>query len=407
MTKTAILAAALSPWLLLSASCSGAPAGDTDSTPAPNATNGTSGTAPASGEPVTVTQSGDFQAESFGQFDEPWAAAFAPGTATLFITERGGTMKFVDTASGRTGTVTGMPEVDYGGQGGLGDVAFLPAESSGALDRRTIYLTWVEAGESDTRGAALGKGTLVCAQADACTVEGLQVIWRQQPKVTGRGHFSHRIAFSPDGQYLFLASGDRQKMQPAQDLSNTLGKVLRLTLDGEAAPGNPFAERGSPSDQIWSYGHRNILGLQFDAQGRLWDLEHGPAGGDELNLVVRGDNYGWPVVSEGDHYDGEAIPAHSTRPEFHAPAISWNPVIAPGDFLFYSGKLWPEWQGQAIVAAMKPTAIVRVAIEGESAREVARYPFEKRVREIVEAPDGALWILEDREGGRLIRLTPG
>lgn len=409
MTKTAILAVALSPCLLFSASCNADPAGDTGSTPTPSATSG------AKGEPVTVSESDAFTAQAFGEFDEPWAAAFAPGTAMLFITEKGGTMKFVDTATGRLGTVSGMPEVDYGGQGGLGDVAFLPSESSDTLERRTIYLTWVEAGDpgsgsgagGDTRGAALGKGTLVCQEADACAVEGLAVIWRQQPKVTGRGHFSHRIAFSPDGQYLFLASGDRQKMQPAQDLSNTLGTVVRLTPDGEPAPGNPFAERGSPSDQIWSYGHRNILGLQFDAQGRLWDLEHGPAGGDELNLVVRGDNYGWPVVSEGDHYDGEAIPPHSTQPEFHAPAISWTPVIAPGDFVFYSGKLWPEWQGQAVIAAMKPSGIVRVAIEGEQAREVARYPFERRVREIVEGPDGALWILEDREGGRLIKLTPG
>ncbi len=354
-----------------------------------------------------MTPSEDFKAVSLGAFDEPWAAEFAPGTSVLFITEKSGTMKFVDTAIGRTGTVTGMPEVDYGGQGGLGDVAFLPSESSDALGRRTIYLTWAEAGEGDTRGAALGKGTLVCEQVDACTVEDLSVIWRQQPKVTGRGHYSHRIAFSPDGQHLFLASGDRQKMEPAQDLSNNLGSVLRLTLDGKPAPGNPFADRGSPSDQIWSYGHRNILGLRFDAQGRLWDLEHGPAGGDELNLVVQGENYGWPVVSDGVHYNGDPIPDHSTRPEFHAPALSWDPVIAPGDFVFYSGKLWPEWQGQAIIGAMKPTAIVRVAIEGDKATEVARYPFEKRVREILEGADGALWILEDGEGGRLIKLTPG
>ncbi len=356
---------------------------------------------------MTVTSSSDFSTRSFGAFDEPWAADFAPGTQTLFITEKGGTMKFVDTATGRTGNVTGTPEVDYGGQGGFGDIAFLPSESAGTVGSRTIYLTWVEAGDGDTRGAVLGKGTLNCAAAESCAIEGLNVIWRQDPKVTGRGHFSHRIAIAPDGQHLWLASGDRQKMQPAQDLSNNLGSVLRLTLDGKAAPGNPFADRGSPSDQIWSYGHRNILGLHFDAQGRLWDLEHGPAGGDELNLVAQGDNYGWPLVSEGDHYDGEEIPPHSTRPEFHAPAISWNPVIAPGDFVFYSGKLWPEWQGQAIIAAMDPTAIVRVAIDGETAREVARYPFERRVREIVEGPDGALWILEDGDGGRLIRMVPG
>lgn len=398
MTKSAILAAVLSPCALVSASCSAEPAGDSAPTEA--------AVTAEIGEEVSVTSANQFKAMSLGTFDEPWAAEFAPGTSVLFITEKSGTMKFVDTATGRTGTVTGMPEVDYGGQGGLGDVAFLPSESSDTLGRRTIYLTWAEAGEGDTRGAALGKGTLVCEQADACTVDGLSVIWRQQPKVTGRGHYSHRIAFSPDGQYLFLASGDRQKMEPAQDLSNNLGSVLRLTLDGKPAPGNPFANRGSPSDQIWSYGHRNILGLQFDAQGRLWDLEHGPAGGDELNLVVQGENYGWPVVSDGVHYNGDPIPDHNTRPEFHAPAISWDPVIAPGDFVFYSGKLWPEWRGQAIIGAMKPTAVVRVAIEGDKATEAARYPFEKRVREILEGPDGALWILEDGEDGRLVRLTP-
>ena len=183
-----------------------------------------------------------------------------------------------------------------------------------------------------------------------------------------------------------------------------LAKGLMLVA-GEAAPGNPFADRGTPSDQIWSYGHRNALGLQFDAQGRLWDLEHGPAGGDELNLVERGANYGWPVVSNGEHYNGDPIPAHATRPEFRAPAIGWTPVIAPGDFLFYSGRLWPEWEGQAIIAAMKPAGIVRVAIDGESAREVARIPSENRIREIVEGPDGALWILEDGDG-RLIRIAP-
>lgn len=315
-------------------------------------------------------------------------------------------MKFVDLPSGRRGTVSGLPKVDYGGQGGLGDVAFLPSESSSTLDRRTIYLSWVEAGSGGTRGAVVGRGQLVCEEADACRIEGLDVVWRQQPKVTGRGHFSHRIAFSPDEQYMFVASGDRQKLEPAQDLSNTLGTVVRLTLDGKPAPGNPFAGRGSPSNQIWSYGHRNILGLKFDAQDRLWALEHGPQGGDELNLVDRGDNYGWPLVSNGVHYGGGHIPDHSTRPDLHAPAVGWTPVIAPGDFIFYSGKLWPEWRGDAIIAAMKPSGLVRVDIEGTDATEVARYPFDKRIREIVEGPDGAIWLLEDKEGGRLLELRP-
>ncbi|MAG40692.1 MAG: dehydrogenase [Erythrobacteraceae bacterium] len=391
-----VLAATLSPMALL-ASCGNAASGDsaqTQSTPMPS-------------ETISVSSGQDLNAQDYGTFDEPWAAEFAPGTDTLFITERGGTIKFVDTANGTQGTVTGAPEVDYGGQGGLGDIAFLPSESSSSLDRRTIYLSWAEAGEGDTRGAVVGRGTLECAQTNACAIEGLEVIWRQAPKVTGRGHYSHRLAFSPDERYLFVASGDRQKMQPAQDTSNNLGSIVRLNLDGSTAAGNPLAGEGGISAQLWSWGHRNILGLQFDGQGRLWDLEHGPAGGDELNLVQSGGNYGWPEVSGGDHYDGKPIPRNSTRDDFIKPAVNWTPVIAPGDFIFYSGDQFAGWKGAAVIAAMKPSALVVVTIDGERARETQRIPFEKRLREIVQGPDGAIWVLEDKEGGRLLKLTPG
>ncbi|MEC7890099.1 MAG: PQQ-dependent sugar dehydrogenase [Pseudomonadota bacterium] len=391
-----VLAATLSPMAML-ASCGNAASGDsaqTQSTPMPS-------------ETISVSSGQDLNAQDYGTFDEPWAAEFAPGTDTLFITERGGTIKFVDTANGTQGTVTGAPEVDYGGQGGLGDIAFLPSESSSSLDRRTIYLSWAEAGEGDTRGAVVGRGTLECAQTNACAIEGLEVIWRQAPKVTGRGHYSHRLAFSPDERYLFVASGDRQKMQPAQDTSNNLGSIVRLNLDGSTAAGNPLAGEGGISAQLWSWGHRNILGLQFDGQGRLWDLEHGPAGGDELNLVQSGGNYGWPEVSGGDHYDGKPIPRNSTRDDFIKPAVNWTPVIAPGDFIFYSGDQFAGWKGAAVIAAMKPSALVVVTIDGESARETQRIPFEKRLREIVQGPDGAIWVLEDKEGGRLLKLTPG
>ncbi len=396
---TKLLVSGTLPIAMLVASCGSEASvdrtGETQSTPAP-----------AQGQEVSASTASEFRTVSFGSFDEPWAAAFAPGTSVLFITEKPGTMKFVDTASGRTGTVTGLPEVAYGGQGGLGDVAFLQSESSSSLDRRTIYLSWAEAGEGDTRGAALGRGTLVCAQADTCNIEGLNVIWRQQPKTDGQNHYSHRIAFSPDGQYMFVASGDRQKLEPAQDLSNTLGTIVRLNLDGSPAAGNPFAERGSPTDEIWSYGHRNTLGLDFDSSGQLWNMEHGPQGGDEINRIERGQNYGWPVVSDGIHYSGEGIPDHSTRPEFAEPAISWDPVIAPGDFIIYTGDQFDEWQGQALLAGMKPTVLVRVGIQGNQGTELARYPFERRLREIVQGPDGAIWLLEDRDGGRLLKLTP-
>lgn len=346
--------------------------------------------------------SGAFTVTEHGTFVEPWAAAFEPGTGILFITEKAGTIKFYNPAAGTSGHVTGVPKVDYGGQGGLGDVAFAPDYASS----KTIYLSWVEAGDGDTRGGVVGKGILDCSTGTSCAIKNLEVIWRQSPKVTGRGHYSHRITFSPDGQYLFIASGDRQKMQPAQDRSNNLGSVVRLTLDGQPAPGNPFADEGGVTSEIWSYGHRNILGLKFDAQGRLWDLEHGPKGGDELNLVKAGENYGWPIVSDGVHYDNDPIPDHSTRPEFAAPAIGWTPVIAPGDFIFYNGDMFGEWRGDALIAGLGVRAVVRVSIDGETATETGRYDMGERIREIVEGPDGAIWLLEDTEKGRLLRLTP-
>lgn len=340
-----------------------------------------------------------FTVTELGTFNEPWAMALLPGSNQALITEKSGKLKLW-LGAGQVVDVAGVPAVYYGGQGGLGDVLLAPDFASSKL----IYLSYAEAGEGDTRGAAVARARLELGHG-APHLMDLQVIWRQFPKVTGRGHYSHRLAFSGDGKHLFVSSGDRQKMAPAQDLSGNLGKVVRLNLDGTAATGNPFADKGGVTAQIWSYGHRNVLGLAFDAKGQLWDLEHGPAGGDEINLVKPGANYGWPVVSEGDHYDGKDIPPHSTRPDLAAPAISWNPVIAPGDFLFYSGKLWAEWKDQALIAGMGSAGIVRVTIDGEKAAEQARYPLDNRIREIDEADDGSLYVLEDGPGGRLLRLT--
>lgn len=350
---------------------------------------------------ATVPAERAFAVEQRGTFDEPWAMAFEPGTGNLFITEKRGTIRFLQ-PDGSIGTVSGVPRVDYGGQGGLGDFVFAPDYAASRL----VYLSWAEAGIHGTRGAAVGRAKLVCQERASCQLHALSVIWRQVPKVDGRGHYSQRIAFSPDGQYLFIASGERQKMEPAQDSSNTLGKIVRLLPDGTPAPGNPLAGRDLPSREVWSLGHRNILGLRFDSQGRLWDLEHGPAGGDELNLVEPGKNYGWPVVSNGDHYSGEAIPRHPTHPEFTAPAISWNPVIAPGDFIFYSGGLFPEWRGQALITGLKSEALIRVAIDGRKATELARHDFGARLRAIAQGPDGAIWVAEDGPQARLLKLTP-
>ena len=325
--------------------------------------------------------------------------AFLPGTPYALITERGGKLMLWK-QGGQPVAVAGVPAAEYAGQGGLGDVTPAPDFATSGI----IYLSYAEAGPADTRGAAVARAKLDLQQP-VPRLTDLTVIWRQSPKVTGEGHYSHRIAFSPDRKFLFISSGDRQKFTPAQDMGQNLGKVIRLLPDGTPAPGNPFASQGGVAAQVWSLGHRNILGLKFDAQRRLWDLEHGPAGGDELNLVKPGLNYGWPLVSNGDHYGGKAIPRHATRPEFAAPAISWNPVIAPGDFIFYSGAMFPEWRGQAIIAALGSGGLVRVKIEGETAREIERLPLDNRIREIVQAEDGAIWVLEDGDSARLLRLT--
>ncbi|MBO9518698.1 MAG: PQQ-dependent sugar dehydrogenase [Porphyrobacter sp.] len=384
MRKFKQVLVALSPATLMIASCGSAQSGDSP--------------APAGPSPFAIAEK--------GSFDSPWALAFAPGTQTLFITEKPGTMKFVDLATGRQGSVTGLPKVLVQGQGGLGDVAFLASESAPTVSRRTIYLTWADPGDGTASFAAMGRGTLVCDPGADCRIEGLQQIWRQQPAIKSNGHYSHKIAFSPDGKYLFLSSGERMQGDPAQDLGTNLGKVLRLNLDGTPADGNPFADRGGVSREIWSYGHRNLLGLHFDLDGQLWDLEHGPRGGDEINKVEPGHNYGWPVRSNGDNYDGSPIPDHSADDGFTKPAIFWNPVIAPGDFVFYSGKLWPEWRNQAVIANLGTMSIVRVKLANDKGTEEARTKFDKRLRDIVEATDGSLYVIEDGANGRLLQLTP-
>jgi glucose/arabinose dehydrogenase len=340
-----------------------------------------------------------FNTREVARFDQPWAMAFLPGTREALVTERGGKLKLWREGGGIS-EVSGVPRVVYAGQGGLGDVVLAPDFATSGM----IYLSWAEAGSDGTAGAAVARARLV--RGDAPRLERLEVVWRQTPKVTGRGHYAHRITFSPDGKHMFISSGDRQKMTPAQELTGNLGKILRLLPDGRPAPANPFAAQGGVAAQVWSLGHRNGLGLRFDSRGRLWSLEHGPAGGDELNLIEPGRNYGWPLVSEGNHYDGKRIPRPSTRPDLSPAAITWNPVIAPGDFIFCRCEAFPQWRGHVLIAAMGAQGLVRVAIDGNRAREVERYNLETRVRAIAEREDGAIFVLADREDGRLLQLLP-
>lgn len=351
-----------------------------------------------------------FNIEPVSQFDEPWAVAFLPD-GRMLVTEKKGNLYVVNQAGQRFG-VRGTPDVDYGGQGGFGDVAVHPDFEDNGL----IYLSYAEAGPGNTRGAAVARGVLTLADGRG-SLSDLEVVWRQYPKVLGRGHYAHRIEFH-DG-YLWISSGDRQKFTPSQDMQSNIGKIVRLHYDGSVPDDNPFVDYYSEDPavddegvyaEIWSMGHRNPLGIAFDANGQLWNIEMGPAGGDELNRVVRGGNYGYPIVSNGDHYDGREIPDHDTRPEFIAPAAWWTPVISPGNLTHYDGDMFADWKGDLLVAGLSSMAIIRIEISGEEAGEAERYPMGARIRSVVVGPDGALWVLEDERPpnsqGRLLKLTP-
>lgn len=345
------------------------------------------------------TIAGKFVATPMAKFDKPWAMTFLPD-GRLLVTEKKGALK-VHAIGGKTGNVTGVPKVAYGGQGGLGDVVLHPSFATNQL----VYLSYAEAGEGDTQGAAVARARLTLDQKGGGALSNVQVIWRQTPKVPGKGHYGHRLAFH-DG-YLWITSGERQKFDPAQDMQANLGKVLRLKDDGSVPADNPFAEQGGVTAQIWTLGHRNPLGIAFDAQSRLWVHEMGPSGGDELNLIERGENYGYPLVSNGDHYDGRPIPDHSTSSKYKAPVVSWNPVISPAGFIIYQGSLFPDWKGSGFIGGLSSEALIRIAFDGTSAREAERFEMDARIREVEEGPDGAIWLLEDgRSGGRLLKLTP-
>jgi glucose/arabinose dehydrogenase len=340
-----------------------------------------------------------FAVQEIGRFNEPWAIAFLSNRQAL-ITEKPGRL-LLWTAGGQPVPVQGVPKVDYGGQIGLGDVVLHPDFAR----NRMVYLSWSEPGSGDTRGPVVGRARLM-TEGGAPRLDGLQVIWRGD-KVDGRFHHGHRIALSGDG-HMFITSGDRMKFQPAQDMNTNIGKIVRLREDGSVPRDNPFANRGGTAAQIWSLGHRNPLGIAFDGRGQLWSHEMGPRNGDEFNLIERGSNYGWPVVSNGQHYDGKDIPDHPTRTEFNAPEITWNGV-SPAGMMIYSGRLFPQWRGNAFLGALTGRALVRVAMNGTTAREVERWDMGQRIREVEQGPDGAIYVLEDTRngnGGRLLRLAP-
>jgi glucose/arabinose dehydrogenase len=343
-----------------------------------------------------------FSVAEIAKFSSPWAMDFLPGsgvslTKMALVSELEGKLWLVDTASGQRQAVAGLPQVNVAGQGGLGDVVVHP----GFAGNQRIYLSFVEKGEGGN-GAALGYGRLVLGSGPP-RIEGFKIIWRQAPKVSGNGHFAHRIAFGPDG-LLYLTSGDRQKFTPAQDMSGNLGKVLRLTAEGLPAPGNPWTSRGGIAAQFWTIGHRNPLGIAFAPDGRLWTSEMGPQGGDEVNLIVAGKNYGWPKASDGSNYGGGDIPDHRQGDGFEPPKVNWTPSISPGGLMIYSGNKFPRWKGDALVPALSGKALIRLDLNGDRAAKAEQWPMGARIRSVEQGPDGSVYLLEDE--GRLLRLDP-
>ncbi|MFJ2969468.1 PQQ-dependent sugar dehydrogenase [Pseudomonas fulva] len=358
---------------------------------------GAAASAPANAQTSAPAARGlPFEVKAVGTFESPWAMAFLPD-GNLLVTQKQGAMILFDPRTGTKHTLSGTPAVSSRGQGALMDI--VPAPDFAASKR--VYFSYSEAGSGAGSRVALATATL--DQAGGALKE-TKVIFRAQEASTG-GHYSGRIAFSPDGKYLIFTSGDRQLLDPAQDPKSTLGKVLRLNLDGTPAAGNPLAAKGFHA-AVWSYGHRNLLGVTFDKEGRLWEMEMGPRHGDEINLIKPSLNYGWPRASNGDHYDGRDIPDHAPGDGFEAPKVFWSPAISPGGLAYYDADLFPQWRNSLFITGLSGRSLDRIALDGENATQADHWDMGERIRAVRTGPDGALWLLEDGTSGRMLRLTP-
>jgi len=342
------------------------------------------------------TGAGAVRVESVASgLDNPWGLAFLPD-GRMLVTEKPGRLRIVSAESRISEPLGGIPKVISQGQGGLLDVALDPDFAS----NRFVYISYSEPGEGGASTAVargrLGDGAL----------QDVQVIFRQQPKVSGPNHFGSRLAFAPDGK-LFVTTGERFKFDPAQDLSGHLGKILRINRDGSIPSDNPFVGRSDARPEIWSYGHRNVQGAAIHPQtGVLWTHEFGPRGGDELNIPESGRNYGWPLVSWGRHYSGEDIPDPPTRPDFAQSIYHWTPVISPSGMIFYTGNAFPAWQGNLLIGGLTAQGVVRLSLDGQRVTDEERINIGERIRDVAQGPDGAVYILTDQSDGEILRLSP-
>lgn len=329
--------------------------------------------------------------------EHPWALELLPDGRFL-VTERPGRLRIVSAGGQLLEPLTGVPEVYARGQGGLLDVALGP----GFAQDKLVFLSFSEPGPGGA-GTAVARGRL-----GERGLEGTQVIWRQQPKVEGPNHWGSRLVFRPDGT-LFVTVGDRFAYRDrAQDLSTTLGKIVRINPDGSVPPDNPFVGRAGALPEIWSYGHRNVQAAVLDARGELWTVEHGARGGDELNNPQPGKNYGWPVITYGVDYSGARIGIGTAKAGMEQPVYYWDPVIAPSGATFYSGAAFADWRGDLLVGSLRPGALVRLRVANGRVTLEERYLADlgERIRDVREGPDGALYLLTDSSRGRLLRVEP-
>jgi aldose sugar dehydrogenase len=329
--------------------------------------------------------------------EHPWGLAVLPD-GRMLVTERPGRLRIASPDGTMSEPLTGLPPVYARGQGGLLDVALSP----GFAQDRLVYLSFSEPGEGGA-GTAVVRGRL-----GERGLEGTQVIWRQQPKVQGPNHWGSRLAFRPDGT-LFVTLGDRfSYRERAQDLSVTLGKVVRINADGSIPSDNPFVGRADARPEIWSYGHRNVQAATVDARGQLWTIEHGARGGDELNNPQPGKNYGWPVITYGVDYSGARIGIGTAKAGMEQPVYYWDPVIAPSGATFYTGSAFPDWRGDLLIGSLSPGLLVRLRLQDGRVVQEERYlgDLRERIRDVVPSPDGALYLLTDSSRGRILRVDP-
>ena len=335
--------------------------------------------------------------------EQPWGLAFLPD-GRMLVTEKAGRLRIVAKDGALSAPVMGVPAVDDRRQGGLLGIAIDPKFADNGL----IYFSYAEPRGEEGNGTAVARAKLV-EEGGAPRLDGLQVIFRQMPSFKTNHHFGSRLVFAPDGT-LFVTLGDRYRgKEMAQTHDNHLGKLVRINADGSVPKDNPFVGKEGAKPEIWSYGHRNIQGAAINpATGKIWTVEHGAKGGDELNIPEAGKNYGWPVITHGVDYSGEKIGEGTHKEGMEQPVLFWNPSIATSGLAFYTGDLFPEWKGDAFGGGLAGQIVAHVDLDGDKVKGWTPLLSDlgERIRDVVQGPDGALYLLTDNEEGRIVRVLP-